>query len=440
MDFRTQELKLFRDRAGIKPLYYYYHNDRFAFASELKAIMATCTDVDFQVDYTALYDYLFYKYIPTPKTLYQNCYKLPAGTKLVYSLKERRIIKKDKYWKLHVNTSVGRKRRKEDIEEAIRYFIAKSVKEQMIADVKVGTYLSGGIDSSIISYECHKNDENINAFSIGFEDKKFDETKYAKEMADKYGIHFLNKVLSSAEIRKLKGLLKQCYDEPYADTSAYPTFLLSQMAKQNVSVVLTGDGGDELFGGYPSCIWMRDISKGVKLDNIYDYLYWKSFGKVDVPSVFGEFYKSRCEVIDDKMKKLARVWGIDKDYDVLWYLKKYYIQDLPLMSRSKYLDFKTYMVDDCLTKVDRVSMAVSLEARVPFLSRELMEYVFSLSQEECFSDGQLKGCLKEAYKDIIPHSILFRKKQGFCVPRGYAGMQPNDKVSLKIMRNEWGKI
>ena len=98
VDFRTQELKLFRDRAGIKPLYYYYHNDRFAFASELKAIMATCTDVDFQVDYTALYDYLFYKYIPTPKTLYQNCYKLPAGTKLVYSLKERRIIKKDKYF------------------------------------------------------------------------------------------------------------------------------------------------------------------------------------------------------------------------------------------------------------------------------------------------------------------------------------------------------
>lgn len=437
VDFRTKELKLYRDRAGIKPLYYYYNGDKFAFASELKAITTTCTDVDFEIDYTALYDYLFYGYIPTPKTFYKNCFKLPAGVRLIYSLQERKIIKKEKYWTLHVNTSVGRKKSKEDIEEAIRHLITKSVKEQMVADVKVGTYLSGGIDSSIVSYECYRNDESIHAFSIGFEDKKFDETMYAREMASKYDIHFLNKTLSSNEIKNLKGLLKRCYDEPYADTSAYPTFLLSQMAKQDVTVVLTGDGGDELFGGYPSCVRLQEVSKGIKVDKICDLLYWKYFGKIDISSTFGEFYKSRCTVIDNKMKQLARLWKIDKDYDVLWYLKKYYIPDLPPMSRSKYLDFKTYMTDDVLTKVDRASMAVSLEARIPFLSRELIEYAFSLSQEECFSGGQLKGCLKDAYAEIIPSDILYRKKQGFCVPRGYTGTRHNEKEVIRILRDEW---
>lgn len=442
-DIRSKELKLYRDRMGIKPLYYYFNNGKIAFASELKALENTLTDEVLNLDYTALYDYLFYRYIPTPKTMYDSCFKLPPAYRLVYSFKTNKIEKLEKYWKLHVNTAVERKKKTEDVKEAIRYYIEKSIKEQLVADVPVGTYLSGGIDSSIVSYHCHEFEQNIKAFSIGFQDIKYDETKYAELLKDKYAIHFVNRILGKADIRSKHGMLRQWYDEPYADTSAYPSYELSRMAREQVTVVLTGDGGDELFGGYPSCQLMKEKAGNACADKIKDKLFQITYrtdlysgyrGKWKSP--FQIFYESRCADKNKKMEEFASKWNIPKDYDVLWYLKKFYVSDLPPMTRSRYLDFKTYMHDDVLTKVDRVSMAVSLEARIPFLSRELVEYVFSLSEEECCPDMMLKGALKEAYKSIIPEEILYRKKQGFNVPAKYIGAERKE-ISVSILKNEW---
>lgn len=445
-DVRSKELKLYRDRMGIKPLYYYFNNGKIAFASELKALESTLTDEVLDLDYTALYDYLFYRYIPTPKTMYKNCFKLPPAYKLVYSFKTNKIRKLEKYWKLHVNTAVAKKKKTEDISEAIRYYIEKSVKEQLVADVPVGTYLSGGIDSSIISYHCQEFQQDIKAFSIGFQDIKYDETKYAELLKNRYAIHFFNRVLGKDDIHSQYGMMKQWYDEPYADTSAYPSYALSKMAREQVTVVLTGDGGDELFGGYPSCQVMKKMAGNVRVDKIKDRLFqtiyktefypgYKEKGK----SLFKIFYESRCADKDKEMEELAHKWDIPKDYDVLWYFKKFYVNDLPPMTRSRYLDFKTYMHDDVLTKVDRVSMAVSLEARIPFLSRELVEYVFSLSEEECCPNMILKGALKEAYENIIPKEILNRKKQGFNVPAKYLGSERKE-ISVSVLKKEWNMI
>lgn len=445
-DARSRELKLYRDRMGIKPLYYYFKNGQIAFASELKALEAALSDEVLDLDYTALYDYLFYRYIPTPKTMYKNCFKLPPAHRLVYSFRTKKIEKVEKYWKLHVNTSVGRKRKKEDVQEALHYYIEKSVREQLVADVPVGTYLSGGIDSSIITYHCHEFDQDIMAFSIGFQDKKYDETKYAELMKDRYDIRFLNKVLDKNNIYSRHGMMRKWYDEPYADTSAYPSYELSKMAREHVTVVLTGDGGDELFGGYPSCQDMKRTAGNVSVDKIKDRLFqaiYRSGYDFDYDgkwkALFHIFIGSRGANKNKEIEELAHKWDIPKDYDILWYFKKFYVGDLPPMTRSRYLDFKTYMHDDVLTKVDRVSMAVSLEARIPFLSRELVEYAFSLSEEECCPDMMLKGALKEAYQKLIPKEILYRKKQGFNVPAKYLGSERKE-ISVSILKNEWNMI
>lgn len=379
-DLRTQELKLFRDRVGIKPLYYYNDGKYFAFSSELKALEYTLPQDRLRIDYTALYDYLFYEYIPAPKTMYVNCFKLPPACKLTYSLINRKITSYEKYWKLHINTTAERKRNKKDIEEAIRYYITKSVKEQMVADVAVGTYLSGGIDSSIISYHCHEFDNGVNTFSIGFKDKKMDETPYAKIMKNRYNIKFINRILDRDDIQNVKGQMREWFDEPFADCSAYPTYILSQMAKEKVTVVLTGDGGDELFGGYPSCKLMKDIETNKYKDRLKDFCFGVrhkgGVGRVKGSSLFRaqleKFYGTRCAFKNKEIEILEKKWNIRNGYDVLWNLKRYYKNDLPPVTRSRYLDFKTYLPDDVLTKVDRTSMAVSLEARVPFLARELL--------------------------------------------------------------------
>lgn len=445
-DKRTQELKLYRDRAGIKPLYYYCTGSKFAFASELKALEKALSGEKLEIDYTALYDYLFYRYIPTPKSLYKNCFKLPPAYRLVYSLRTNKIEKLEKYWTLHVNTAVARKRKKGDIEEALRYYISKSVKEQMVADVPVGTYLSGGIDSSIISYYCHKIDNGVNAFSVGFREPQYDETKYAEIIKNKYEILFHNLIFEAKDIYSGKGMMKEWCDEPFADVAAYPTYELSKLAKKYVTVVLTGDGGDELFGGYPSAVEMKAVERGGA--KIKDILFQKmhrsgfaltsEFGRQNMLcSPFRTFYESRLAYRNQEIDKYAAEWGIPDDYDVLWYLKKFYISDLPPVTRSRYLDFKTYMHDAVLTKVDRVSMAVSLETRVPFLSRELIEYAFSLSEEECCPKTVPKGALKGAYSDILPEEILHRRKQGFNVPSKYFGAERKD-ISVSILQREWG--
>lgn len=432
-DIEEEKLYLFRDRCGIKPLYYYdNHAGEFAFASELKGIQALCSDVDFAIDDTALYDYYTYLYIPEPKTMYKNVYKLPAAHYLVYDTKKRETLAVTRYWKVKLNTKEGNVLSKKELEEKaeeLRYHLDRVVARQLVSDVPVGTFLSGGVDSSIVTLTVSKYLRNVTGYTIGFPDKRYDESVYAKEMADIIRVNCKLKYFTLEDFKKYYRILLEAYDEPHADTSIYPTYFVSKTAREDVTVVLTGDGGDELFGGYFRCSYVRDLLDKKKLSNRkLSELYLRNKGFLEP---LGEDLKNMCE--EDvallastyhygkqfDREKTRKKYHIPKDYDDFWYYRKYYHKELPALTRMRYLDFMTYLNGDILTKVDRASMKVSLEARVPFLDREMIDFAFSLTQEECNPHGELKGLLKYAYQREIPRKLLDRKKQGFSIPLSY---------------------
>lgn len=418
-DERVQRIYLYRDRVGVKPLYYFFDGKQFAFASELKALECLLNNVRLKVDKTAIFDYLFYRYIPEPKSMYHNIFKLRPATKMVFDVSSSHIVEKKLYWKLNINTHVERKRSKEDLARELQILLRKTIKEQLVSDVPIGTFLSGGVDSSIITYEIQRFIPEVTAFSIGFKEAQFDESERAKLLCQNTNISLKNKILSSNQIKHIKNQLASWYDEPFGDTSAYPTYLVSKFAKEYCTVVLTGDGGDELFGGY----------------NWYEYLFTLG-NKVKMEDVYYQYAKPAYTVEDFKNK-----WDIPKDYDPYWHYNEYYVQDMPIITRMRYLDFMTFLPESVLTKVDRTSMAVSLEARVPFLARRMIEFAFSLSQEEYFSDHELKGCLKDAYKGIISDEILYGVKMGFCVPSNYLWKERHESnINAGILKNEWREL
>lgn len=441
-DRRNQTIRLFRDRVGVKPLYYFYDGKNFGFASELKAIEQMLDTEKLELDYTAIYDYLSYAYVPAPKTMYKNVRQLRPAHKIIYRIVDRRISKQRKYWDFTVNDRVGRYRKDETLVEELRALVHKSVHEQMVADVPVGTFLSGGVDSSVITYEALLADPDVESFSIGFDDKQYDESQYYKEFTKVFGNHSNEQVFDRGIYTTLYRELRNWYDEPFADTSAFPTYLVSKLAKEKVTVVLTGDGGDELFGGYgwqgynyrPS-IFKDSVSISRFYENHVDYNSY--FDNETIRLLF-------CEVLQkysvghgymtkrDKVQ-MANRWGIPKDYDDYWFLREYDRQDLPMRTRMQYLDFRTYL-PEILTKVDRASMRVSLEARVPLLSKEIIEFAFSLSQEERCPKGEMKHMLRRAYPEI-PRMIMYKNKQGFSMPRKYVGVK--DSPNKKLLREIW---
>lgn len=437
-DRRSREIKLFRDRTGIKPLYYYVGEEGIAFASELKALENAGKDNRWKIDETAVYDFLFYQYIPDPKTMYRQVRKLKPGYKLTYRLNSRRVDI-DRYWRLKVNTTAGRRRKREDVSEELRYLIGKSVKNHLIADVPTGTFLSGGIDSSIITYEAAKEAPAIHAFSIGFTEKEFDESEIAERFCREKNIVLKKKILQVNDIAKIREKMRGWYDEPFADTSAYPTFLVSEFARKEVTVVLTGDGGDELFGGYGRYLSFLDFYKKRKESARKEnpFLRHKKRGSDELAAIRRGLGMTEREFYWEYEKK----WKIRKDYDPYDHLSQYDMPDLPPFTRMRYLDFKTYLPGDILTKVDRVSMAVSLEARVPFLSREVVEFAFSLSEEECNYGGGLKACLKDAYDGTIPDEILYGIKKGFGIPTNYLWREKK-AVSLYagVLEEHWKEL
>jgi asparagine synthase (glutamine-hydrolysing) len=443
-DKREMVVRLYRDRFGIKPLYYYSCGKDFGFSSELKGITSMCRNARFEIDNTAIYDYLTYSYIPEPKTMYQHVFKLEPAHYLEYDLEKRHISKKSLYWRLDINNTCEKKRDTEELKNKLRNLIGNSVRMQMIADVPVGTFLSGGIDSSVVTYEAHNLNHKIETFTIGFSDRKYDESKYAESVADKCGI-LMNKETFNRDIfKKYYNNIREWYDEPFADMSAFPTYLVSKIAREKAIVVLTGDGGDEVFGGYPrfSQLVKKDnegydnllISKLVKLISIYKdikdlYLYMDDLGFLN--STYSEPLS-----IDDKT--LRKKFGISKDYDRLWHMRKHYIKDLPPITRAQYLDLKTYLPGEVLTKVDRVSMAVSLETRVPLLAREIVEFSFGLSQEDRCPNGVLKGLLKETYVDVLGREITYRSKQGFNMPREYTARKKSPREA--VLESWWSEV
>lgn len=422
-DKREGVIRLYRDRVGIKPLYYFYDGFNFGFSSELKGIINMCNTVNFQIDNTAVYDYLNYLYIPAPKSYYKNVYKLLPGHRMTFDIKSRRIIKNSAYWQLKVNGNQASERKQSDLVEELKYLVRESVQEQMVADVPVGTFLSGGVDSSIVTYEGHKMNPQLNSFSISFLQRGYNELQYARKLSQKYGINLSSKVFSRDIFREHYDKMKDWYDEPFADTSAFPTYVVSKMAKEKVTVILTGDGGDEVFGGYNwyKAIWKKEQDRGP--DNLLISFLYSRFNKNKINPFWMDeltfLLRAICGAPQASDKLLRKRLGIDKDYDTFWALRKYYIMDLPPMTRTQFLDIKTYLPEDILTKVDRASMAVSLETRVPLLSKKLLEFSFSLSEEDRLPDGVQKGLLKRAYEEEIGKELLYRKKMGFTMPANF---------------------
>ncbi|MDX2054164.1 MAG: asparagine synthase (glutamine-hydrolyzing) [Polyangiaceae bacterium] len=426
-DERKQELFIARDRLGIKPLYYYHDGTTFAFASELKAI-ERLSSLTLVVDETALYDFLTYMYIPAPKTPYTNVRKvLPAHT---LTLSDGRLTTHC-YWDVAFDSHGGPKSEKDAV-EGVTSLLRDAVRSHLVADVPVGCLLSGGVDSSGVTAIAQEFVARpLQTFSIGFDVASQNETLFAREIANKFRTEHTEYTVSAARAKELLGRLPGIYDEPFGDSSAIPTFAVCELAKRSVTVALSGDGGDEVFGGYTWYERHRTLRSLAHLPDAFRELFPFAIDRSAllrlprVPAILnrirsqierhvlllGGFSKGqKATLLTPEMARRYR------DYDDYWYFKAHWRADLPLISRLQYLDLHTYLPDDILTKVDRASMALGLELRPPLIDHPLLEFVASVPAKIRVPPGRLKHLLKMALREVLPRSILERPKQGFSVP------------------------
>lgn len=433
-DAPARRLKLFRDRPGIKPLYYFHDGRRFAFASELKAIEKACAPRDLTVDETALYDFLGYRYVPAPKTLYRNCYKLPPAHFVSFDPATGVLQAPRRYWAIEVRGEEQVPLTVDEACERLRALIDESVREQMIADVPLGFFLSGGVDSSVVVAAAAATGATISTFSIGFDSDAVSETPWARQVAERFGTDHHERILSPAGARELLPSLKSWFDEPFADESAMPTYLVSRTAREKVTVVLTGDGGDEVFGGY------RTYPRFARYDRwpAWPASVHRFSQRLRRPLRRRSPLARALTLAEQAFSRGPELWGsimggmpaaakapwrqrfaIPDDYDDWWHYREHWRDDLPLRTRLQLVDFHTFLPGLVLTKVDRTSMAVSLEARVPLLAQRIVEFSFSLPEALRYHGDGLKGLFRHAYRGILPDEILDRRKKGFGIPRHY---------------------
>ena len=432
-DFKQKKLILARDRMGEKPLYWSFFGGTLMFASELRAIMEHRIFKK-ELNLDALNKYLTYEYVPTPHSIFKNVYKLEPASYLVYQNKE---IKKIKFWEIEFNNS--------DIsfDEAITQLdkkINESVKLRMVSDVPFGVFLSGGLDSSTIAYYAQKNSSRkIKTFSVNFEEKSFDESKYAQKVSDILGTEHYDQLLTTKNLIETLSTI-DLIDEPIGDASIIPTYLLSKHARNYVTVALGGDGGDELFAGYPT--FQADVLAGIyeKIPTLIKKIFLeKIIHKIpETDNNFNLGFRLKTFVkglggdknyrhhrwlgsftAEEKEKLFKReIWNeIDakKDFEEIdYYLKNIKAEDHRNKTLGLYM--RTYLMDEVLVKVDRASMKNSLEIRSPFLDPNLVELANSLPFSFKLKGFTTKYILKKLMEDKLPGSIVYRKKKGFGIP------------------------
>lgn len=404
-DLVAGKIFLVRDRVGIKPLYYGQLAGEFAWGSELKALRSFWQD-KLQLDLTAAYDFLTYRYVPTPKTIYKNINKLPPAHYLEFDCATR-STRLQRYWQLEpsqtpVDTVAAAAQARE--------LTSASVAGQLMSDVPSGLFLSGGMDSSVVTAEAIRRQPGLQTFCIGFKGSPKDESGDAAMAAQHLGAAHNSQDFDIKHMDELISVLPSLYDEPFADNSAIPTLQLCRFARESVTMALSGDGGDEVFGGYK---WYADPNKVPLLKKFYRTITERGTGTQDA-ALAGLIHTSRLSPKDKTYYRQR--WGIPTDYDDYWHFREHYRTDLPVRTRLQYLDFHTFLPDDVLTKVDRASMAVSMEVRVPLLATELIEFAFALPEDVRYAGGELKGLLKQAYRPDLPPALLAKKKQGFGMP------------------------
>ncbi|MFN3920691.1 MAG: XrtA/PEP-CTERM system amidotransferase, partial [Methylohalobius sp.] len=435
-DNRQKILFLARDQLGVKPLYYAQLRDGWlGFSSELKALKVH-PGLERTVDLKALEDYFAYGYIPDPKTIYRNAFKLPPGHTLTVKAGQP-APSPVSYWDVHfaADTELSETEAAEALIERLR----EAVRVQLISDVPLGAFLSGGVDSSaVVAMMAQLLDEPVEACSISFGDPAFNESEYAKEVAVRYGAcHRIQQVDPNdfSLIDRLAGL----YDEPYADSSALPTYRVCELARQKVTVALSGDGGDENFAGYRRYRWhvyeeklraripaaIRRPLFGV-LGRLYPKLDWapkflrakSTLEALARDSIEGYFHS--VSIMSDDLR--ARLYSAALRRELQGYhpaqVLYRYAENAPdhPLSRVQYLDLKTYLPGDILTKVDRASMAHALEVRVPILDHCLVEWLATLPPQFKLRGREGKYIFKKALEPYLSASVLYRPKMGFAVP------------------------
>jgi len=449
-DKKHNSIYLVRDRMGEKPLYYGIQNGVFLFGSELKALKKH-PEFQGEIDRNSLALQLKYSYIPTPYSIYKGIKKLTPGTILKVSVNGKyanidAIESPMAFWSLkevainaQLNTYTG-----SDIEAVndLDKLLSQSVKGQMEADVSLGAFLSGGIDSSlIVSLMQSQSSSSVKTFSIGFEQEGYNEAEYAKQIAQHLGTKHTELYVSAQDAMNIIPKLSSLYDEPFSDSSQIPTYLVSAMAKESVTVSLSGDAGDELFGGYNRYLWTRKIWNKVKYmpHSVRKFIAW---GMTSVsPEVWNKILRQivSMPLPGDKIHKLANILPAKSAEDFYFHLVSHWhdIDSIVIgvknpvapVERSNlglylgsieqnmmYLDSISYLPDDILTKVDRAAMGVSLETRIPFLDHHVIEFAYKLPLSMKIRNGEGKWILKKVLDRYIPRELMERPKMGFGVP------------------------
>lgn len=439
-DEGKEELICIRDRAGVKPFHYYWKDGLFLFGSELKSLIAH-PDFVKRVDKNAVASFLQYGYVSHPHCIYKDSYKLPAGHLLRLKLSTKEISIKQ-YW--NVYDCYNKPKLDIALEEAIREtekILSESFQYRMVADVPVGVFLSGGYDSSCVTALLQRNStEKIKTFTIGTTDKKLDEAPYAKAIAQHLGTDHTEYYCTPQEALDIIPELPHFYDEPFADSSAIPTILVSRLARKKVTVALSADAGDEVFAGYNRYDYisrygnkLRSIPKPLRkvaaatmekvssesipfLRDRYNFhsRYDKLKNLLNDPSP-SELLKNLSQVFTKK--DLQKIFAVDftelPTAHSSTELKPEFYDPLSYMMA---VDYQTYMVDDILQKVDRATMSVSLEGREPFLDQNIIEWAAQLPSDYKYHEGQKKYLLKKIVHKYIPKEMMERPKMGFGIP------------------------
>jgi len=434
-DKRKQSLFLARDRIGIKPLYYFFDRNRLVFGSELKSILKA-GEIPRRIDLQALDNFLTFEYIPAPLSIFQDIKKLPPGYTLTLYNHD---IKVKSYWELNFQSN-GLDEVK--IQKKLRDLLQDAVKIRLMSDVPLGAFLSGGVDSSIIvALMAQVMDQPVKTFSIGFEDSSYNELNYARMVAKKYNTDHHEFIIKPDAVELTENLLG-FLDEPFGDFSIFPTYLVSKMARDYVTVVLSGDGGDELFAGYDTYIADKLYGYYHKVPKFLRNGFMTKFVDIVPPS-------SKKKGIVNRVKRFVEGTKLPEDLrhtrwmifmqeaekallynddmksgilekDPYKFIRHYFANSSYLKndetSQQMYVDIKTYLVDDILVKVDRMSMATSLEARVPYLDYRFVELSASIPSHLKLKGKQTKHILKKSMEDLLPHDILYRGKEGFSIP------------------------
>jgi asparagine synthase (glutamine-hydrolysing) len=436
-DMRTSRIYLARDHVGVKPLYYgFTRTGDLVFASELKGLMAH-PEVERSLDPQALEEYLAFGYVPDPKSIYKGIFKLPPAHWLSWHAGEPPPVS-HAYWDLpfQVDTTLELT----NASSELRRLLDDSVTSQMISDVPLGAFLSGGVDSSaVVASMSRLTREPVNTCSIGFDDAGFDETAYARQVAQQLHTNHFEEHVSSLDY-DLLDTLAGIYDEPFADSSALPTWRVCQLARKHVTVALSGDGGDENFAGYRRYRWHAQESRvrgrlplSIRRP-VFSFLGW-CYPKADwAPRVLRAkttlqalardnvaAYCHSVSVVPAAVRQKLYSAAFKRElqgYTALEVFRAHAAHapiDNPLLL-AQYLDFKTYLPGDILTKVDRASMAHSLEVRVPLLDHRLVEWASSLPPALKLKGSTGKYIFKKALEPDLPHEVLYRTKMGFSVP------------------------